>query len=63
MSPLFTKFCKFEILFITQICDMNRRIKFPGYFILHADKNVARDTITWLQNNHVEMSNMPNFGQ
>lgn len=46
MSPLFTKFCKFEILFITQICDMNRRIKFPGYFFLHADKNVARDTIT-----------------
>lgn len=62
MSPLFTKFCKFEILFITQILDMNRRIKFPGFF-LHADKNVAHDTITWLQNNHVMMSNMPNFGQ
>lgn len=62
MSTLFTKFCKFEILFITQILDMNRRIKFPGFF-LHVDKNVARDTITWLQNNHVVMSNMPNFGQ
>lgn len=62
MSPLFTKFCKFEILFITQIFDMNRRIKFPG-FSLHADKSVASDTITSLQNNHVVMSNMPNFGQ
>lgn len=62
MSPLFTKFCKFEILFIKQILDINRRIKFPR-FCLHADKNVARDTITWLQNNHVVMSNMPNFGQ
>lgn len=62
MSPLFTKFCKFEILFIKQILDMNRRIKFPGFF-LHADKNVASDTITWLQNNHVVMSNMSNFGQ
>lgn len=63
MSPLFTKLCIFEILFITQICDMNRRIKFPGYFFLHADINVVGDIITWLKNNHIVMSNMPRFGQ
>lgn len=61
VNPLFTKFCKIWFYLLHKSVIWIVELNFRYHFFLQI--NVVRDMYTWLQYNHVVMSNMPRFGQ